>query len=69
MLEGVTVYEGYGNYLLVKFPDADALFSALWDHGIILRRSPIENCIRISIGNRDECEKTLAFIREQLGQN
>ncbi|PSW18728.1 histidinol-phosphate transaminase [Photobacterium sanctipauli] len=69
MLDGVTVYEGYGNYLLVKFPDADALFNALWDHGIILRRSPIENCIRISIGNRDECEKTLAFIREQLGQN
>ncbi|MGR5141537.1 histidinol-phosphate transaminase [Photobacterium sp. DNB23_23_1] len=69
MLKNVTVFEGYGNYLLVKFPDAEALFNALWDHGIILRRSPIENCIRISIGNRDECEKTLAFIREQLGQN
>ncbi|PSU32560.1 histidinol-phosphate transaminase [Photobacterium lutimaris] len=69
MLKDVTVFEGYGNYLLVKFPDADALFNALWEHGIILRRSPIENCIRISIGNRDECEKTLAFIREQLGQN
>lgn len=69
MLEGVTVFDGYGNYLLVKFPDADALFAALWDHGIILRRSPIENCIRISIGNRDECEKTLAFIREQMTQN
>ncbi|MGF1714104.1 histidinol-phosphate transaminase [Photobacterium chitinilyticum] len=69
MLDGVTVYDGYGNYLLVKFPDADALFGSLWEHGIILRRSPIENCIRISIGNRDECEKTLAFIREQLNQN
>lgn len=69
MLNGVTVYEGYGNYLLVKFPDADSLFNALWEHGIILRRSPIENCIRISIGNRDECEKTLAFIRKQLEQN
>jgi len=69
MLEGVTVYDGYGNYLLVKFSDADALFGSLWEHGIILRRSPIENCIRISIGNRDECEKTLAFIREQLNQN
>lgn len=69
MLEGVTVYDGYGNYLLVKFPDADALFNALWEHGIILRRSPIENCIRISVGNRDECEKTLAFIRKQLNQN
>ncbi|GAB6262095.1 histidinol-phosphate transaminase [Photobacterium sp. R1] len=69
MLPGVTVYDGYGNYLLVRFPDGDALFQALWDNGIILRRSPIENCIRISIGNRDECEKTLAFIRTQLGKN
>ncbi|MGF1761606.1 histidinol-phosphate transaminase [Photobacterium sagamiensis] len=68
MLPGVTIYDGYGNYLLVKFPDADALFNALWEHGIILRRSPIENCIRISVGNRDECEKTLAFIRKQLQQ-
>lgn len=69
MLDGVTVFDGYGNYLLVKFPDADSLFQALWEHGIILRRSPIENCIRISVGSRDECEKTLAFIREQLQQN
>lgn len=66
MLPGVTVYDGYGNYLLVRFPDGDALFKALWDNGIILRRSPIDNCIRISIGSRDECEKTLAFIRTQL---
>jgi len=66
MLSGVTVYDGYGNYLLVKFTHADALFTALWNHGIILRRSPIENCIRISVGNRDECEKTLAFIRAHV---
>ncbi len=68
MLPGVTVFDGYGNYLLVQFPDGDKLFNSLWDNGIILRRSPIENCIRISVGNRDECEKTLAFIRQQLEQ-
>ncbi|WP_087026004.1 histidinol-phosphate transaminase [Thaumasiovibrio subtropicus] len=68
MLPGVTVFDGYGNYLLVQFPDGEKLFSTLWDNGIILRRSPIENCIRISVGNRDECEKTLAFIRQQLEQ-
>ncbi|NNN68948.1 histidinol-phosphate transaminase [Vibrio sp. 3-2(1)] len=63
MMPNLTVFEGWGNYLLVKFPDGDALFKAAWDHGIILRNSPIENCVRISIGNREECEKTLAFIR------
>ncbi len=66
MLNGVTVYDGYGNYLLVRFPDAQGLFAKLWDNGIILRKSPIDGCIRISVGNREECEKTLAFIRQQL---
>ena len=63
-LEGVTVFEGWGNYLLVQFPDGDALFKAAWDKGIILRNSPIEDCVRISIGSQEECEKTLAFIRD-----
>ncbi|HGF7226619.1 TPA: histidinol-phosphate transaminase [Vibrio cholerae] len=63
MVPGVQVFEGWGNYLLVKFPDGDALFKAAWEHGIILRNSPIENCVRISVGNREECEKTIAFIR------
>ncbi|MGF1721251.1 histidinol-phosphate transaminase [Vibrio kyushuensis] len=59
----LTIFEGWGNYLLVKFEDGEALFKAAWNNGIILRNSPIENCVRISIGNREECEKTLAFIR------
>ncbi|MCK6262858.1 histidinol-phosphate transaminase [Vibrio sp. ZSDE26] len=59
----LTIFEGWGNYLLVKFPDGDALFKAAWNSGIILRNSPIEDCVRISIGNREECEKTLGFIR------
>ncbi|MDT8795155.1 histidinol-phosphate transaminase [Vibrio cholerae] len=63
MVPSVHVFEGWGNYLLVKFPDGNALFKAAWEHGIILRNSPIENCVRISVGNREECEKTVAFIR------
>ncbi|ASA54734.1 histidinol-phosphate transaminase [Vibrio gazogenes] len=62
-IPGVTVFDGWGNYLLVAFPDGDALFQAAWDNGIILRNSPIENCVRISAGSREECEKTLEFIR------
>ncbi|WP_073606076.1 histidinol-phosphate transaminase [Vibrio aerogenes] len=63
MIPGVKIYEGWGNFMLVEFPDGDALFKATWDNGIILRNSPIENCVRISVGNREECEKTLTFIR------
>ncbi|USD64352.1 histidinol-phosphate transaminase [Vibrio sp. SCSIO 43136] len=66
MLDGVEVFEGWGNYLLVKFPNGDELFKAAWDNGMILRNSPIEDCVRISVGNREECEKVVAFIRNQL---
>ena len=63
MLDGLEVFEGWGNYLLVKFPNGDELFKAAWDTGIILRNSPIDDCVRISVGSREECEKTLGFIR------
>jgi len=63
MIPDLEVFEGWGNYLLVKFPDGDAFFKAAWDTGIVLRNSPIKNCVRISVGNREECEKTLGFIR------
>ncbi|CAH0540567.1 histidinol-phosphate transaminase [Vibrio marisflavi] len=63
MLEGITVFDGWGNFLLIQFPDGDALFKSTWDTGIILRNSPLENCVRISVGSRDECEKVLGYIR------
>ncbi|MCL9782349.1 histidinol-phosphate transaminase [Vibrio sp. S4M6] len=63
LMSGLTVFDGWGNFLLVQFPDGDELFKATWDAGMILRNSPLENGVRISIGSRDECEKVLGFIR------
>ncbi|WP_237467850.1 histidinol-phosphate transaminase [Vibrio stylophorae] len=57
------VNTGMGNYLLIHFDQGDALFDALWHQGIILRRSPVKDAIRISIGNRQECERTLTAIQ------
>ncbi len=68
-IAGITVYEGWGNYLLIKFQDGDKLFKSAWDNGIILRNSPIEDCVRISVGSREECEKTVSFIQSQLKEN
>ncbi|UJF20115.1 histidinol-phosphate transaminase [Vibrio sp. SS-MA-C1-2] len=65
-LAAVTVYSGYGNYLLVRFPDGDRMFKALWDSGMILRNSPIEDCIRISIGTEQENHAVLQFIKQQI---
>ncbi|ORT50081.1 histidinol-phosphate aminotransferase [Vibrio sp. qd031] len=60
----LTVFDGWGNYLLVQFPDGDALFKAAWDSGIILRNSPIQDCVRISIGSEQECRATIEFIQQ-----
>jgi histidinol-phosphate aminotransferase len=61
-LENLTVFDGYGNFIFVKFLDGDAVFKAAWDDGIIFRNTPIDNCVRISVGNREECKKTIEFI-------
>lgn len=63
LIEGLTVFDGWGNFILIQFPDGDDLFKSTWDTGIILRNSPLESCVRISIGSRDECEKVLGYIR------
>ncbi len=57
------VHDGYGNYILIQCEDSQRIFQALWENGIIVRQTPIKNGLRFTIGNRDECEKTLAFLR------
>lgn len=68
MLPGVEVHPGFGNYLLITLDDADAVFARLGRAGMIVRQTAVTNSLRISIGNRDECEKVLAFIRQQLSE-
>ncbi len=65
-LQNVITFKGQGNYLLVKFLNATPIFSALWNNGIIVRKTEIQHCIRISIGNKNECEKTYSLIRQQI---
>lgn len=61
------VFESESNYVLVKFQDGEKVFKALWEKGIILRDQHkalgLQNCIRISIGTREELEKTLEAIK------
>ncbi|MDE9567302.1 histidinol-phosphate transaminase, partial [Xenorhabdus bovienii] len=52
--------------ILVKFTDAEMVFNTLWDQGIILRdqrKQPgLDNCLRITIGSRNECEQLINAI-------
>ncbi|MBE2898471.1 histidinol-phosphate transaminase [Pasteurellaceae bacterium 20609_3] len=60
------VFDSATNYVLFRAKDGQALFKYLWDNGIILRNQHsqlmLQNCIRMTIGTRDENERTLAAI-------
>lgn len=73
-LPGVTsVFPSSSNFLLVKFVDGARVFTALRDCGIILRdqsRQPtLENCIRITIGTKEENERLLAALEDILKED
>ncbi|MDP0380189.1 histidinol-phosphate transaminase [Glaesserella parasuis] len=62
----VEIFDTEANYVLVKFQDGQKVFKALWEKGIILRDQHkalgLQNCIRISIGTREELERTVEAI-------
>jgi histidinol-phosphate aminotransferase len=67
---GLTVYPSAGNFLLVKFPDAEAALAFLNGRGIIPRRMAsygLPDCLRITIGTEEELEAVVAALAEFLG--
>lgn len=66
-IDGFTVYPSETNFLLVKYPRAEALNESLIRQGIGVRsfgKAPgLENCLRISMGLREENDAWLEAIR------
>ena len=62
------VYPSYANYLLVKFNHNENVFNYLWQQGIILRDQSkalsLANCVRISIGTAQECQKVIEALQQ-----
>ena len=60
------VYDSEANYLLIKCQDGERVFKALWEQGIILRDQNkalnLQNCIRITVGTKKECESVVEAI-------
>ena len=60
------VYPSQGNFILVDFKEKDKIFNLLKENGIIVRdRSSLfncSNCLRISIGTKDENNKLLEVL-------
>ncbi|PHM67302.1 aminotransferase [Xenorhabdus stockiae] len=67
------VFPSETNYILVRFTNAEFVFRALWDQGIILRdqqkQPELENCLRITVGSRRECEQLITAIDALCKQN
>lgn len=60
------VYPSQGNYLLVRFADAEAAFSCLLDAGIMVRdmraQPQLGDALRISVGSPAENDRVLAAL-------
>ncbi|MEH2920207.1 histidinol-phosphate transaminase [Samsonia erythrinae] len=67
------IFPSVSNYLLVRFTASATVFKTLWDQGIILRdqnKQPgLAGCLRITIGNRNECERVVAALQSLPGIN
>jgi histidinol-phosphate aminotransferase len=60
------VYPSDANFLLVKVKNADYIYNTLVNKNIIIRNRSkvIDNCLRITIGKRNENDKLIKELRE-----
>ena len=70
-INGVTAFPSQTNFILLRVPDADAVFEALKRHGILIKnmnsaRGLLANCLRITIGSKAENDAVLKALGEIL---
>ena len=60
------IYPTDANFILVKVKDAGMIYKILVDNGIVVRNrnSVIKNCLRITIGKRDENNKLIEALKK-----
>ena len=64
--EVLQVYPSQGNYLLVRFRDADSAFQALLSAGVVVRDQrgapQLGDALRITIGSPDQNDRVLSAL-------
>jgi len=68
-LDGVEVFPSQANFILVRVQDADAVFEALKERGILIKNMQaqgglLSHCLRITVGSKDENSAVLTALRE-----
>jgi len=68
---GLKTYPSYANFLLLEFPlDANNIYEELLKHGVIVRplqNYNLSNCLRVTVGIREENQKFLNALKQVLG--
>jgi histidinol-phosphate aminotransferase len=61
------IYPTDANFILIKVDDANKRYQQFLDNGIVVRNrsnQPLcENCLRITIGNKEENDKVIEFLK------
>ncbi|GBH27107.1 histidinol-phosphate transaminase [Burkholderia vietnamiensis] len=70
-LPGVTVFPSAGNFLLVRVPDAAAVFDALLTERVLIKNVSkmhplLAECVRLTVGSPDENARLLAALKLAL---
>lgn len=70
-LPGATVFPSAANFLLVRVPDADAVFGALLNAKVLVKNVGkmhplLANCLRLTVGAPDENAQMLAALQQAL---
>ena len=65
-LDGVQPFPSASNYILFRLDDAAVVWQKLYDAGVLVRdfssSKYLENCLRVSIGTREENDRFLAAL-------
>jgi len=70
-MDTVTAFPSQTNFILLRVPDADAVFEQLKQRGILIKnmnsaRGLLANCLRITIGTKTENDAVLQALEEIL---
>lgn len=70
-LPGLRLYPSDANFILVRVPNADALYAALGARGVLVRNlhgshALLDNCLRFTVGTPDENERLIGALQANL---
>jgi histidinol-phosphate aminotransferase len=72
-LSGITVFPSDANFILVRVPDAVAVFEGMKHRGVLIKNLHtgvplLDGCVRLTIGTPEENRRCLAAFAQALAE-